>query len=80
MTPEQEAIRLSGLIALCISVYLIALSVDNFEQEKLPGRVGQVDCSWWRTHFGGCEAHDRAQKRWTTQQQIQHTGARSIKL
>ncbi len=80
MTPEQEALRLSSLIALCIGLYLITLSVDNFRQAQMPGRIGELDCTWWRTHFGGCEAHDAAHKRWTLHQETKQTGARRIRL
>ena len=80
MEPEQEALRLSCVIALCVSGYLAAMSIDNFQQSQVPGTVGQADSTWWRTHSGGCDVYDRAQKRWSLHEVGRGTGARFIRL
>lgn len=80
MQPEQEALRLSAMVALCVGVYIITLSMDNFEKGQVPTRIGQVECTWWRAHFGGCEVHNKNHRNATQHEQIQDTGARSIKL
>ena len=54
MEPETEALRLSAMIALFVGVFIIMLSVDNFNQQKLPSRIADADCGWWRTTFGVC--------------------------
>lgn len=82
MQPEQEALRLSAMVALCVGVYIIALSVDNFEQSKsqMPNRIGELECNWWRTTFGGCAMHNKRYDTRTQYDQIDSTGARVIKL
>lgn len=60
MEPEREALRLSAMIALCVGAYIIVLSMDNFQQQKLPGRIGDVQCTWWSATMQGCKTVDRS--------------------
>jgi hypothetical protein len=54
MEPNTEALRLSAMIALFVGAFILTLSIDNFHQQKLPTQIGEADCTWWRTNFGGC--------------------------
>ncbi len=65
MEPEREALRLSAMIALCVGAYIIMLSIDNFQQQKLPGRIGGTDCTWWSATIQGCESSNRSLSRVT---------------
>lgn len=75
MEPEREAMRLSALIALCVGAFIITLSIDNFRQEKLPGRIGEVDCTWLQTKFTSCVSNQ-----WSLQDVTGQTRKLSFKL
>lgn len=60
MDLEREALRLSAMIALCVSAFIIVMSIDNFQQEQLPSRVGETQCTWWSATVQGCKAENRS--------------------
>ena len=60
MDLEREAIRLSAMIALCVGAFVIMWSIDSFEQQKMPTRIGDAQCTWWSATVQGCEAPTRS--------------------
>ncbi|MEM9425665.1 MAG: hypothetical protein AAGA06_03095 [Pseudomonadota bacterium] len=60
MDLEREAIRLSAMIALCISAFIIMWSIDEFHQQQVPARVGETQCSWWSATVQGCKPATRS--------------------
>ena len=60
METEREALRLSAMIALCVGVFIVVLSIDNFEQRQGPTYVGDVQCTWWSSTMQGCKTVDRS--------------------
>ncbi|MEO0915761.1 MAG: hypothetical protein AAFY31_02085 [Pseudomonadota bacterium] len=60
MDLEREALRLSAMIALCVSAFIIVLSIDNFQQQQLPTRVGETQCTWWSATVQGCTPKNRS--------------------
>ncbi len=63
--PETEALRLSAMIALFVGALIIMSSIDNFHQQQVPSRIGEAECSWWRTNFGGCNVRTGSLKQLT---------------
>ncbi|MGR3511290.1 MAG: hypothetical protein ACU0GG_00895 [Paracoccaceae bacterium] len=60
MDLEREALRLSAMIALCVGAFVIMWSIDSFEQDMLPTRIGEVQCTWWSATVQGCEPTTRS--------------------
>ena len=60
MDLEREAIRLSAMIALCVGAFVIMWSIDSFNQQQLPGRIGDTPCTWWSATVQGCESPTRS--------------------
>ncbi len=69
MEPEAEALRLSAMIAFCVGAYLIVLSVDNFNQQKTPTRIGEAQCTWWSANVQGCGKKTRSLSQMTAPSQ-----------
>ena len=60
MDLEREALRLSAMIALFISAFIIMWSVDEFYQQQVPTRVGETQCTWWSATVQGCKPPTRS--------------------
>lgn len=60
MNPEREALRLSAMIALCIGAFVIVWSIETFQQNQLPTRIGEAKCTWWSATVKGCTSSNRS--------------------